>query len=125
MHRILTFSINQKQHGDKVPQTNLFVEHYYAGHFCDLPYMLARFLGESATISQPGSPFTGGNFVTHLEKSYGVLILGMIATLTCVRAKNITISFLENMHVVKLVRGVYVISTDDPVEPLEQVEEPR
>lgn len=96
--------------------------------FCDLPYMLDRFFGENAANSRSESPITGGHFFICLARSYGVLTMCMIATLTRGREKNIAISFLETMQVANLVRGVYVILAEDPVKPVEpdeQVEEPR
>lgn len=68
LHRLITFSINHKHHGDKVPIQNLFYlwSLVTPDICCDIPYMLARFLGNNVSSSRPGSPITGGHLVTRL-----------------------------------------------------------
>lgn len=68
LHRIITFTINHKHHGGKVPSQNLFDlwSIITSGIFCDLPDMLARFLGMKAVNSRGGRPITGGHLVTRL-----------------------------------------------------------
>lgn len=127
IHRLLTFSINHKQHGDKVSRKNIFYlwSIITLATFCDIPCMLACLLVKMRWFSRPGSPITKRHFVPHLAKSYGVLTSAMIVSLTGVSTKNLVISFLEIMQVVEIVRGVYGIPADDLVILVEQVEEPR
>lgn len=74
IHRIVTFRINHKKYVDKVTSLSLFYlcSIMASRIFFNIPYFLAKFLGENAVNSRPGSLITGGHFVTRLAKSYGV-----------------------------------------------------
>lgn len=57
IHHLITFIINYKRHRDKVPTHNLFYlwRIITPGVFCNIHYMLARFLGENFVSSREGS----------------------------------------------------------------------
>ena len=114
--------MNRKNHRDKVPIQNLF--HLWiiitAVIFCDIPYMLARFMGRKMTNSRPGSPNTGGYLVTRLARSYGILSPNFIRNLTRFLDNELTIPVLSVMRVVVNMGGGFVIPLEDIKQPIEE-----
>lgn len=122
LHRLVTFSINHKHHGDKVPTQNLFYlwSIVTPGVFCDIPYMLARFLGRKAASLRPDSPITGGHLVTRLAWSYGILSPNFFRNLTHFKYNDLTVQTLSVMSVVINTSGGFVIPPEDVEEPYGQ-----
>ena len=127
LHRLITFSINHKHHGDKVPIQNLFYlwTLITPGVCCDLPYMLARFMGKKAANSRPGSPITGGHLVTRLARSYQILTHDFVRNLTRFPDTDLTIQVLGVMRAVVNIGGRFVIPPiDDEQEEVQPGQQP-
>ena len=96
IHRFITFSINHKHHGDKVTKQNLFFLWciLQSGVCCNIPYFLARYLVDSAASPRPGSPICGGHFITHLSRSYGLIVPDLTRSSTCKAESDFTMGYL-------------------------------
>lgn len=70
------------------------------GVCCNIPYFLVRYLVDHAVSSRAESPICGGNFVTHLSCSYGVIISDMTINFTWKEGNEFSLSYLETMCVV-------------------------
>lgn len=119
LHRFITFSINHKRHGDKVTSLNLFFLWSIVTPtiFCNIPHHLASYLGSKATISRAGSPINGGHFITLLARSYGLTTPRLTRTLTWKPRDDLSMGYLELMHVVVNVGSHWSIPIDNNVEP--------
>lgn len=122
LHRLIGFSMNHKRHGDKVTSLNLFFlwSIVTPGVFYNILYHLANYLGSKATISRAGSPVNGGNFVTRLASSYGILVPRLTRTLTHKLGDDLTMGYLESMRVVTNEGSYWSILRDDDVEYQDQ-----
>lgn len=119
LHHLFTFSIKHKHYGDKVHIHNLFYlwSIITLGVFCDLPYMLTRFLGRKETSSRPGSPITGGHLVTRLARSYGIMSPNFVRDLMRFKDNDLTVQTLSVIRVVINTGGGFVIPPEDVEEP--------
>jgi len=71
---------------DKVPNLDVFYlwSIIMPNTFCNIPYCLARYLGDGAVKERKTSKINGGIFVTRLARSYGVMGRGLGNTLTMI-----------------------------------------
>lgn len=100
---------------DKVTKLNLFFlwTILTPDVCCNIPYFLARYLADHAVSSRVRIPICGGHFVTHLARSYGVIIHEMTRSLICKEVNEFSLSYFETMRVVINMGTHWSIHVDD------------
>lgn len=77
IHRLITFSINQRKEGDKVSSLDVFFlwSIITPDVFCNLPHCMTDFLASRAGKDNKGALLIGGMLIMKLSRSYGVFEL--------------------------------------------------
>lgn len=78
IHHLIAWSINMCKDDDKVLTLDIFYlwSIITLDVFCNIPYCLAKYLGEGSVKDRITSKINGGMFVTRLARSYGILERG-------------------------------------------------
>ena len=74
IHRLITFTINQRKEGVKVPSLDVFYLWSITtlGVFFNLPHYVVELLTSRAGKDSKGSPLGGGILITKFSRSYDV-----------------------------------------------------
>lgn len=82
--------------------------------FCNIPYCLARYLGDGAVKERKTSKIYGGMFVTRLARSYGIMERGFGNMLTLIPTPPFSIMIYRRAMIIEeFGGGTFAIPHDD------------
>lgn len=97
IHRLIASTINMRKDDDKFPTLDIFYLWciIMPNTFCNIPYCLAKYLGEGVLKNHTTSKINGGMFITCLARTYGVLERGAGNFLTMVPTPSFSIMLYQ------------------------------